>query len=391
MTDVPVAFGPWLNVTLDAMKLMAQDSSDVSDSPDAINLGCAITLTPIVEEGTILSYLNTGYYPGTLEWLAGPAGWTPPKEYEHLDYVEYPFAQNIVNLADEDLPTDANTYTVRMELIDTRNGNSLGTLSGNLICTPSVLTMPLLSTIKQLAPPPGDVTVNMLPVDGTIPEGWLIVKSGGSTVGLDPATFKGDAGPQGPAGPIGPQGPAGVDLPAYQTSLDYFRTLPGRTVAGRDVPFTAVRTTAYYFPIRLLGDWTPSALSIKVNTPVGDPGDVAYIWIFEADNAEQPGTLVLNATPSGLPVNTAGVKEVTGLTTTFPSGNYVAVLRVASASVNVGLIATTDNGDRYVLTGSQVAQLRVREGVTWTDPSQVLPYTASYGSSSLEPNLIFWR
>lgn len=194
MTDVPVAFGPWLNVTLDAMKLMAQDSSD------AINLGCAITLTPIVEEGTILSYLNTGYYPGTLEWLAGPAGWIPPKEYEHLDYVEYSFAQNIVNLADEDLPTDANTYTVRMELIDTRNGNSLGTLSGNLICSPSVLTVPLLSTIKQLAPPPGDVTVNMLPVDGTIPEGWLIVKSGGSTVGLDPATFKGDDGADGMPG-----------------------------------------------------------------------------------------------------------------------------------------------------------------------------------------------
>ena len=229
MTDVPVAFGPWLNVTLDAMKLMAQDSSDVSDSPDAINLGCAITLTPIVEEGTILSYLNTGYYPGTLEWLAGPAGWIPPKEYEHLDYVEYPFAQNIINLADEDLPTDANTYTVRMELIDTRNGNSLGTLSGNLICSPSVLTVPLLSTIKQLAPPPGDVTVNMLPVDGTIPEGWLIVKSGGSTVGLDPATFKGDAGPEGPEGPQGPKGDTGNTGPKGDTGNTGPKGDPGDT------------------------------------------------------------------------------------------------------------------------------------------------------------------
>lgn len=167
-----------------------------------------------------------------------------------------------------------------------------------------------------------------------------------------------------------------------------YRPLPGHVPIARDVAATAVRTTAYFYPVRAAGAWTVGAFAIKVSAVVA--GGVARIWVFNADNLEQPTTLALDATGSGLPLDTAGLKEVSGLNHTFPAGNYVVVLTIA-ATANPTLIGVGCAPDRYELAGASWWNERIREGSSWTSPAQVTTWTASFTSTANPVNLVFWR
>jgi hypothetical protein len=166
--------------------------------------------------------------------------------------------------------------------------------------------------------------------------------------------------------------------------------LPGLTGVARDFPTTVTANTLFYLPFFVSEPWTPTEFAIRVSTLAA--ASVAYIWIYAADTDLQPtGAAVLDITSGGaLDVSTTGQKAVTGFSTTFQPGWYVAAIRSNGGPILSGHSITAPWNGATTLTTTLLNLLRVGSSAT-SPPNPGTAWTTVTAGTVLDCGWLFWR
>ena len=188
MTTLPVKVGPFLQVECPYLMLAAQDGPDSGTDPDGAMAIIELTLTPMMSAGAVARVVETGGVGGVLplpqRWLVTPSDWVAPSVYwapSTMPRLTWPLKLSVVNLADPDIETDADSYRVNIKVYDPRFEPP--TLVGDL--EPWVIACP---------PTQGGGVIQLLqgaPLSAASPQSTILV------------------GPAGPVGPVGATGPKG--------------------------------------------------------------------------------------------------------------------------------------------------------------------------------------
>jgi hypothetical protein len=180
--------------------------------------------------------------------------------------------------------------------------------------------------------------------------------------------------------------------PASATE-QYFSLLPGQHAISRDTPLGMSANKLYTLPFVVAGSWTPSAFAIRVGT-AGAATSVARIWIYAADADLQPtGDVFLNVTSGGdIAVDSTGTKEVTGFTTEFPAGFYVAQIHSTGAPTIIGHATASPWNGADPLTTTFLTQIRDDVfAATATPPSPGQVWDSVTGGTTNDVGWLWWR
>lgn len=190
MTEaLPESMSPWLTVTLEGLRSIIRGSGSYNTPPVGENRVVTIALTPNVPSGTVLRVDTVGYLPEAYVWKVGPIGTMDADQ-------TWPFSDQILDLADPDVLTDATEYKVDI-LVEASGTSSAVSLTGTLTCPGVGGTIDLLSTLKLSATNRLSSVVKGVGVQSASIDEFgelTLVLTDGTT--LDPVTV--------PAGPVGP-------------------------------------------------------------------------------------------------------------------------------------------------------------------------------------------
>ena len=120
-----------------------------------------------------------------------------------------------------------------------------------------------------------------------------------------------------------PDGIAPVQRPKLSSALVW--SVPGYGMVDRNASISIAANTLFYFPFTLNGAWMPTEFAVHVTSIVSSS---TYAWIYRADpDLAVVGSPLLDITAAAaFNTSTQGTKSITGFTTTFKAGNYLAVL-----------------------------------------------------------------
>ena len=207
MTTLPVKVGPFLQVECPYLMLAAQDGPDSGTDPDGALAIIELTLTPMMSAGAVARVVETGGVGGILplpqRWLVTPPDWVQPGNYwapSTLPRLTWPLKLSVVNLADPDIETDADSYLVSIKVYDPR-------------LDPPALVGDLQSWVIQCPPIQGGGIIQLLqgaPLSAASPQSTILVGPAGPVGPVGPAGAQGATGPKGDKGDTGAQGIQGV-------------------------------------------------------------------------------------------------------------------------------------------------------------------------------------
>ena len=172
MTTLPVKVGPFLQVECPYLMLAAQDGPDSGTDPDGALAIIELTLTPMMSAGAVARVMETGGVGGILplpqRWLVTPPDWVQPGNYwapSTLPRLTWPLKLSVVNLADPDIETDADSYLVSIKVYDPR-------------LDPPALVGDLQSWVIQCPPTQGGGIIQLLqgaPLSAASPQSTILV------------------------------------------------------------------------------------------------------------------------------------------------------------------------------------------------------------------------